>query len=91
MKQGNVLLLVINALEYVLQRVQENQEDRMNGTHYLLISAGGVNILGYELNAVKESTEALLPVTEILLCKRIQRKLSQCSSFNTRMQNKIII
>jgi hypothetical protein len=63
----------------------------MNGTHYLLVSAGGVNILGYDLNTIKESTKALSPVTEILLCKRIQRKLSYFSSFNTRMQNKIII
>jgi hypothetical protein len=85
-----VLLLVIIALEYVLQVVQENQEDRMNGTHYLLVSADGVNILGYDLNTIKESTESLLPVTEILLCKRIQKKLSHFSSFNTRMQNKII-
>jgi len=63
----------------------------MNGTHYHLVSAGGVNILGYDLNTIKESTEALLPVIEILLCKRIQRKLSYCSSFYTRIQNKIMI
>lgn len=63
----------------------------MNGTHYLLVSDGGVNVLGYDLNTIKESTEVLLPVIEILLCKRIQRKLSHCSSFNIRMQNKIII
>jgi len=63
----------------------------MNGTNYLLVSAGGVNIVGYDLNTIKESTESLLPVSEILLCKRIQRKLSHCSSSNTRMQNKIMI
>jgi hypothetical protein len=84
-------VLIIIALEYVLQRVQENQEDRMNGTHYLLVCAGSVNKLGYDLNTTKESMEALLPIIEILLCKRIQRKLSHCSSFNTRMQNKIMI
>lgn len=91
LKQGNVLLFVIIALEYVFQRVQENQKDGKNGTHYLLVISGGVNILGYDLNTIKESTEALLPLIKILLCKRIQRKQSHCSTFNTRMQNKIMI
>jgi hypothetical protein len=63
----------------------------MNGTHYLLVNDGDVNILGYNLNTIKKSAEAVLPVIEILLCKRIQRKLSQCSCFNTRMQNTIMI
>jgi hypothetical protein len=63
----------------------------MKSTHHLLVGAGGVNILCYYLHTIKESIEVLLPVIEKLLCKRIQRKLSHCLSFNSRMQNKIMI
>jgi hypothetical protein len=63
----------------------------MNETHYLLVSAGDVNVLGYNLTTMKESTEALLPRIQILLCKRIQIKLSQCSCFNASMHNNIMI
>jgi hypothetical protein len=62
--------------------------EQMNGTHCLLVSVGDVNILNYNFRSMKESTVALLPVIKILLCKRIQRKLSHCSSFNASMQNK---
>jgi len=63
LKQGDALLpLFFNfALEYVIRRVQVNQDGlKLNGTHQLLVYADDVNILGGSVDTVKENTEALV-------------------------------
>jgi hypothetical protein len=63
LKQRDALLpLLFNfALEWVIRRVQVNQDGlKLNGTHQLLAYADDVNILGGSIRAVKENAEALV-------------------------------
>jgi hypothetical protein len=67
LKQGDALspLLFNFALEYVIKRVQVNQDGlKLNGTHQLLAYADDVNILGECVNIVKENAEALVVATK---------------------------
>ena len=53
------------ALEYVVRRVQGNQEGlKLNGTHQLLVYADDVNILGGSMHAIRKSTEALVTASK---------------------------
>jgi hypothetical protein len=48
-------------LEYVIRRVQANQEGlKLNGTCQLLVYADGVSVLGRSIHAIKKNTEALV-------------------------------
>jgi hypothetical protein len=63
LKQGDALspLLLNFALEYVIRRVQANQDGlKLNGTHQLLVYADDVNILGGSVHAIRKNTEALV-------------------------------
>ena len=58
LKQGDALsLLLFNfTLEYVIRRVQENQD----GTHQLMVYADDVNIMGRSISTIGKNTEALV-------------------------------
>jgi len=63
LKHGGALLLMLFnfALDYAVRRVQGNQGGlKLNGTHQLLVFAGGVNILGGSVHTIKENAEALV-------------------------------
>ena len=63
MKQGDaVSLLIFNfALDYVIRRVQANQDGlKLNGTHRPLVGADDVNMLGRRVDTVKENAEVLI-------------------------------
>jgi hypothetical protein len=67
LKQGHALspLLFNFAVEYVIRRVQENQDGmKLNGIHQLLVHANDVNILGGSKYTLKENTEALVVVSK---------------------------
>jgi hypothetical protein len=57
-------LLLNFALEYAIRKIQENQAGmKPNRTHQLLVYAD-VNLLGDNMNTVKNNTEALIDVTK---------------------------
>ena len=57
-------MLLNCALQYVIRRVQVNQDGlQLNGTHQLLVYVDDVNILGGSIHTVKENAEALVAAT----------------------------
>ena len=63
LKQGDALspLLFNFPLEYVIRRVQVNQDGlKLNGTHHLLAYADDVNILEGSVHTVKKNAETLV-------------------------------
>jgi len=66
LKQGDALspLLFNFALEYVIRRIQVNQDGlKLNGTHQRLAYADDVSILGGSIHTLKENAETLIAAT----------------------------
>ena len=58
-------MYVCTYLEYVIRRVQVNQDGlKLNGTQQLLAYADDVNILGGSVHTVKKNVEALVASTK---------------------------
>ena len=58
-------LLFNSCLDYVIKRVQVNQDGlKLIGTHQLLVYADDVNILGESICTLKKNTEALVAASK---------------------------
>jgi len=58
-------LLFKFAFEYVVRKVQVNQEGlKLNGTHHPLVYADNANILGRSIHAIKENTAVLVVASQ---------------------------
>jgi hypothetical protein len=70
LKQGDALssLLLNFALEYAIRRVKENQEGlKLNGTHKRLAYADDVNIVGENIDTIKNIEAVLAANKKIVL------------------------
>jgi rRNA pseudouridine-1189 N-methylase Emg1 (Nep1/Mra1 family) len=89
-----MLLLSNYALEYAIRKIQENkQELKMNGTHQLLVYAADDNLLGQNINIIKQNADVLLDVNrEVGLEVNAQKTNTRIySCLIIRLQHKIII
>ena len=61
-------LLLKFFLEYAIRRVQENRIGlQLNGKHQMLVHADDVNMLGENLQTIRENTEIFMKQVRILV------------------------
>ena len=81
LKQGDALspLLFNIALEYAIRRVQENRiGSDMNGKYQLLVYADDVNMLGENLQTVRENTEIFIKASKDISLEVNSEKIKYC-------------
>jgi hypothetical protein len=66
-KQGDLSPLILNfALECAIRKVQENQFGlKLNGTHHLLVYADNVNLLGDNIDTIKNAETLINAIKEV--------------------------
>jgi hypothetical protein len=63
--QNGLKLLCNFALEYAIRKVQENLVGlKLNGTHYLLVSADDMNLLADNIDTVKKNKQTLIDASK---------------------------
>jgi hypothetical protein len=62
----------------------------LNGTHQLLVYDDDVNLLGDNIDIIKENTRTYLMLVRRLIYKKTQRKRSTCCCLVTKMQGKLV-
>jgi hypothetical protein len=90
LKEADILLtLFLNfSFQYSVRKCQKNQEaQELNGTHQLLIHTDDVNVLGENINTMKENRSSDVRREVGLEVNAEKIKYSLCLCLVTRMQD----
>jgi hypothetical protein len=83
-------LLFNFALEYAIQKVQENQMGpKLNGTHQLLAYGDDVNLLGDNIDTIEKNTNTLIDAGKDIGKEINVEKIKLCCYLITRIQVKV--
>jgi hypothetical protein len=93
LKQGDALspLLFNFALEYSISKVQKIQFGlKLNGTRQLLACADVVNLLGENIDTIKENTGTLIDASKEIGLEENAEELCTCCCLVTKMKAEIM-